>query len=102
MDNEARLLAAMAASAAPGRDPGFTLAVLHAAERYRYRQQALRSVLRMAGLAAAAAGLALPLLGWIASHPAGVLNGLVGSASLMVIVGGARLMSARVTAVLHR
>jgi len=37
MDTEARLRAALGASAAPARDPGFALAVIRAAEAGRYR-----------------------------------------------------------------
>ena len=43
MDSEARLLRVLAVPAAPKRDPGFTMAVIRAAEGKRYREQTVRS-----------------------------------------------------------
>jgi hypothetical protein len=102
MDEEVRLMRALGASAAPSRDPAFTLSVVRAAERLRYREETARAVLRAAGLAAAAACLTLPLFGWVSSHQGGFQTGVLGAAALVVLVGGARLLSARATAVLHQ
>jgi len=101
MDNETRLLAALASSGAPRRDPAFTMAVIRAAEAARYRTETIRSMLKAAGIAAAGASLILPVLGWAAANSAGLQNGVLGAASLFVLVAGARLLSARATAILR-
>jgi hypothetical protein len=101
MDNEARLARALAASGAPSRDPAFTLSVMRAAERERYGLALAQAILRTAGLAAAAAGLGVWFIGWAASNAEAFQTGLLGAASLTLLVAGARLLSARVTAVLR-
>lgn len=101
MDNEARLMAALAAGAAPRRDPAFTMAVMRAAEAERYRTATARSMLKAAGLAAAAASLALPLLDWAGANAGALQEGVLGVASLLVLVAAARLLSARATTILR-
>src|SRR5262245_34695988 len=102
MDNEARLMAALAAGGAPGRDPAFTMSVVRAAEAERYRLETIRSMLKGAGLGAAAASLIVPLLGWAGTGAPGLENGILGAASLLVLVAGARLLSSRATAILRQ
>jgi hypothetical protein len=101
MDNEARLARALAADGAPRRDPAFALAVIRAAEAERYRAETIRSVLKGAGMAAAAASLLVPFLSWPGAHAGALQSGILGAASLLVLVAGARLASARVTAILR-
>lgn len=101
MDNEARLTAALAAGGAPRRDPAFTMAVIRAAEAERYRTATIRAMLKGAGLAAAAASLAVPLLGWAASNGEALREGILGAAGLLLLVAAARLLSARATAILR-
>src|SRR5262245_41541569 len=101
MDNEARLQRALAADAAPARDPAFTMAVMRAAEAERYRWETVLSMARGAGLAAAAAGLAAPLVGWANVNAEPLRPGMPGAAALIVLVGMVRLLSARITAVLR-
>jgi hypothetical protein len=102
MDKEARLLRALASSAAPKRDPAFTMTVMRAAEAYRFRREATRSVLKAGGLAAAAASLAVPFLAWAGAHGEALQSGILGAAALLLLVGAGRLLSARATAMLHR
>jgi anti-sigma factor RsiW len=101
MDNEARLQRALAAGAAPPRDPAFTMAVLRAAEAERYRLETARSVLRGAGLAAALASLAVPFLGWASANADALQTGALGAAGLFVAVVGVRVASSRITTVLR-
>jgi hypothetical protein len=101
MDNEARLRAALAAGAAPARDPAFTMAVMRAAEAERYRRETIHSMLKWAGMAAAAASLIVPFLGWAGAHAEALENGVLGAGSLLALVAAARFMSARATAMLR-
>lgn len=102
MDAEARLARAMSASAAPARDPAFTLAVIEAAETERFRMEAAQSMLRWAGLAAAGAALALVLAGGISSHWQGVQDGILGAGGIFALVATARLMTQRLAAAAAR
>lgn len=102
MVSESRLTRALAADRAPARDPGFTLAVMRAAEAERFRFRAVGSVLRGAGLTAAASALLLPLAAWVGSNPAGLQDGVVMAGALIALVAVARLMAARATALLRR
>ena len=101
MDNEARLMAALAADGAPRRDPGFTMAVMRAAEAERYRSATVRAMLTGAGLAAAAASLAVPFVNWAGSNGDALSEGMMGAASLLLLVAAARFLSARATAILR-
>lgn len=102
MDREARLMAALAAGRAPPRDPAFTLSVIRAAEAQRYRIETIRAMLKAAGIAAAAGSLVLPFAGWAGANSQGLQSGALWAACLLVLVAGARLLSARATAVLRR
>lgn len=102
MNTEARLMAALGGPAAPARDPRFTLAVLQAAEADRYRKASAQAILRGAGLAAAAAALLVPFLGWAGANADALQSGVVGAAGLLTLVGAARLMTVRAAAVLRR
>jgi hypothetical protein len=95
MDAEARLAAALGVSAAPARDPSFTLAVIRAAEAKRFRADAAVSMLRWGGLAAAVACLALVLAGWTSVHWDGVQSGILGVGGIFALVATARLMTQR-------
>jgi hypothetical protein len=102
MNAEARLAAALAHSAAPARDPGFTLAVIRAAEADRFQAEAARSMLRWAGLSAAGASLALVLVGGIGPHWQGVQDGILGAGGIFALVAMARLMTQRLAAAAAR
>ena len=102
MDSEARLQRALAASAAPRRDPAFTLSVIRAAEAQRYRRETILAVLKAGGLAAAVASLLAPFLDWAAANGDALRSGVLSAAALLVLVGTSRLVSARVTAILRR
>lgn len=102
MDAEARLARALGARAAPARDPAFTLAVIEAAETVRFRMEAVQSMLRWAGLAAACASLALVLVGAISSHWPGVQDGILGAGGIFALVATARLMTQRLAAAAAR
>lgn len=95
MDAEARLAAALGASAAPVRDPAFTLAVIRSAEEARFKAAAATSMLRWGGLAAVAACLAIALAGWTTVNWTGVESGILGAASIFALVAMARLMTQR-------
>jgi hypothetical protein len=95
MDAEARLAAALGAAAAPARDPGFTLAVIRAAEADRFKAEAVRSMLSWGAVAAAAACLALMLAGWTSLHWQGVQGGILGAGGIFALVATARLMTQR-------
>ncbi|MBL8548197.1 MAG: hypothetical protein JNL81_17175 [Hyphomonadaceae bacterium] len=102
MDAEARLMAALGASAAPARDPAFTLAVIRAAEADRFKVEAVRSMLFWGAVAAAASLLALPLAGWGALNWDGVQGGLLGAGGIFALVATSRLMTQRLAAVSTR
>lgn len=102
MNAEARLLAALGASAAPARDPRFTLAVIKAVEADRFKIAALRSMLSWAAMAAAGALLALSLAGWTAVNWDGVQSGILGAGGIFALVATARLMTQRLAAVTTR
>ncbi len=102
MDSEARLMRALAADRPPAHDPLFALDVMRAAEDARFKAETAKRLLRGAGLTAATAALAVPLLGWAAQHADALQNGMLGSAALVVLVAGSRLAAQRVTAVLGR
>jgi len=95
MDAEARLAAALGAASAPARDPGFTLAVIRAAEADRFKAEALRSTLTSGAVAAAAACLALMLAGWASLNWSGVQTGILGAGGIFALVATARLMTQR-------
>lgn len=101
MVNEERLMRALSAPVAPTRDPAFTLAVISAAEAERYRVQTMRNVLRGAALAAAAVSLAAPMASLSAGQAQALLTGIATAAGLVLMVGAARFMSARITAILR-
>lgn len=98
MDAEARLAAALGRSAAPVRDPGFTLAVIRAAEGKRFRSEAALSVLRWGGMAAVAASLMVLVAGWGAANWDGVQTGILGAGGIFALVAMARLMTQRLAA----
>lgn len=102
MDSEARLMRALGPSAAPKRDPRFTLAVIEAAERAHFRSQTALSMLKGAGYAAVVAALAVPFLGWAGSNAQGLQTGVVASAGLFALIWGSRLMARRAATVLGR
>ncbi|MGQ0531677.1 MAG: hypothetical protein ACT4OF_03175 [Caulobacteraceae bacterium] len=95
MDAEARLARAFGESAAPARDPAFTLAVIQAAERERFRAEFARSMLRSAGMAAAGASLVIMLAGWAALNWEGVQGGILGVGGIFALVAMSRLMTQR-------
>lgn len=102
MDSEARLLRALGPSAAPRRDPRFTLAVIEAAEQARFRSQTVLSMLRGAGYAGVLGALAVPFVGWAGSNAQGLQTGVVASAGLFALIWAARLMAQRAATVLGR
>lgn len=95
MNDEVRLARALAAASPRARDQAFLLAVLERAEQQRFRHAALRSTLQGAALAGAAAALMLILAGWAQSHAAAVMDGVVSTAGLITLIGGARMMIRR-------
>lgn len=95
MDAEARLAAALGASAGPVRDPSFTLAVIRGAEAARFKAAAAASMLRWGGLAAVAACLALALAGWTSINWTGAEGGILGAAAIFALVAMARRMTQR-------
>ena len=95
MDAEARLAAALGVSAAPARDPAFTLAVIRAAEAKRFRAEAALSMLRWGAVAAATACLGLVLASWTSLHWDGVQSGILGAGGIFALVATARLMTQR-------
>ncbi len=102
MDSEARLMRALGPSAAPKRDPRFTLAVIEAAERARFRNQTALSMLRGAGYAGATAALAAPFLNWAGSNGQGLQTGIIATAGLFALIWGSRLVARRAATVLGR
>ncbi len=101
MDNEARLMRAMAAASPPSVDPGFMIAVMEAAERQRFRAETAHRLLRVAGMAAAAAALAAPFWGWAAANAEALQNGILMAGGLLALVAFTRVMTQRATAALH-
>ncbi len=95
MDHEARLMRALGAKVAPARDTAFTLAVMREAERRRFQRASALSVLRMAGLAAAAGALVVPFLGALPENLGALQNGVVAAGSMLALVSFARIMSQR-------
>lgn len=95
MNADARLAAALGQSAAPARDPSFTLAVVRAAEADRFRVATAASMLRWGGLAAVAALLALLLAGWVSVNWTEVQSGILGAGTIFALVAIARLMTQR-------
>ncbi|MCX7358203.1 MAG: hypothetical protein NT015_08690 [Alphaproteobacteria bacterium] len=95
MESEARLAAALGASAAPARDPGFTLAVIRGAEQARFKAAAAASMLRWGGLAAVVACLVLILAGWTSVNWAGVEGGIMGVGAIFALVAMGRRMTQR-------
>jgi hypothetical protein len=102
MDAEARLAAALAGSAAPARDPVFTLEVIRAAEAERFRAEAALSVLRWGGMAAAAASLLVLLAGWGTANWDSLQSGVLGAGGIFALVAIARLMTQRLAAATAR
>lgn len=100
--SDARLMAALGASAAPARDPRFALAVIEAAEADRFRLATIRAMLRSAGVTVACAALALPLAGWAVANVEALENGLLAGAGFLVLAAGARGLAQRATAGLRR
>lgn len=99
MDNEARLMRALAAPVAPKRDSAFAMAVMRQAEAARFRNEGVLAVLRGAGFAAAAAALVVPFLGWAGANGPALQNGVLGAAGLLTLVLALRVMTERVAAV---
>lgn len=95
MSAESRLAAALGASAAPSRDPVFTLAVIRAAEADRFKAETIRSMLSAGAVAAAAASLVLLLAGWTALNWEAVQGGILGAGGIFALVAMARLMTQR-------
>jgi len=102
MDAEARLAAALGRSAAPARDPDFTLAVIRTAEAQRFRAETALSVLRWGGLSAVAASLLVLLAGWSAANWEDVQLGILGAGGIFALVAMARLMTQRLAAATAR
>jgi len=98
MDSEARLTRALAADAAPARDPAFMIAVMQGAERARFRADLAGTVLRGAGVAAAIAALAVPLGSWAAANAEALQTGLGGAVGLIALVAATRIMTQRAAA----
>ena len=95
MDAEARLAAALGASAAPARDPAFTLAVIRGAEEFRFKAAAAASMLRWGGLAAVVACLTLIVAGWTSVNWAGAQGGILGAVAIFALVAMGRRMTQR-------
>ena len=95
MDADSRLAAALGASAAPARDPSFTLAVIRAAEEARFKAATAASVLRWGAMAAVFACLALVVAGWTSAHWADAEGGILGAAAIFALVAMARRMTQR-------
>lgn len=102
MNAETRLAAALGTSAAPTRDPAFTLAVIRAAEANRFKAEAASAMLRWGALAGATACLLLALAGWTAANWAGVQAGLLNAGAIFALVAAARLMTKRLASVAVR
>ncbi len=96
MEDEARLLRALGAPAAPKRDAAFTLGVMREAERQRFRRESALSLMRTAGTAAAAAALVAPALAWLPENLDAVQNGVLTAGAILALVSLARIMSQRI------
>lgn len=95
MDNDARLMRALGAKVAPKRDASFTLAVMREAERRRFQRASALSILRMAGLGAAAGALVIPVLSWLPQDLGALQNGVLTAGAMLALVSLARIMSQR-------
>lgn len=95
MNAESRLARALAGASPSARDHAFLLAVLERAEQQRFRRAALRSTLQGAALTGAAAALMLMFAGWAQDHAAAVTDGVVTTAALITLIGGARMVIRR-------
>jgi hypothetical protein len=102
MDAEARLARALGKSAAPPRDPAFTLAVIEAAGAPSFRLETTRAMLRAAGLAAAGASLLLVVANWSVLNWEGVESGILGAGGIFALVAATRLMTQRLAAATAR
>ena len=102
MDAETRLSRALAAPVAPARDSAFTFAVMRAAEQARFRSEALHSMLRWGGFAAAKTALAVPALAWAGANPAALQNGALTTAAVFTLVWAARALGRRSAAAFAR
>jgi hypothetical protein len=97
MDDQDRLARALAAARPPAHDPLFALAVMRAAEQSRLKAELAKRLLRAAGLAAAAAALAVPLVGWVAANAEAVQSGILAAGGLSAMILMARHLAQRVT-----
>ncbi len=98
MDNETRLMRVLAAATLPARDPAFVLAVMRRTEQQRYRVERVRALLRGAGLAAAAAALAVPSIGWAAAYAEALQAGALAFLALVALVWATRSLAQRASA----
>jgi len=97
MNAEDRLSRALRAPAAPKRDLAFTLAVMEAAERRRYRNASIITVARTAGIATAVCALAIPALAWRPENLEALQDGAVLAGAMLALVSFARIMSQRLS-----
>jgi hypothetical protein len=102
MDVETRLAAVLGQSAAPARDPAFTLAIIRAGEAERFKAAVTVSMLRWGALAAVAASLGLVLAGWASVNWDGVQGGILGAGGIFALVAMARLMTQRLAVIRTR
>lgn len=96
-----RLQRALGGSAAPARDPAFTLAVVRVAEAQNRPANVVGAMLRAGGFAAAAGSLAVPVLAWIAGNGAAAQSGAMAAAALFALVALMRPLASRATAMLR-
>lgn len=97
MNADDRLARALQAPTAPQRDYAFTLAVMEAAERQRYRNASIITVARTVGTATAVCALAIPALAWRPENLAALQDGAVLAGAMLALVSFARIMSQRLT-----
>ncbi len=95
--SDERLMAAMRASGAPARDPGFAVLVLQRAETERFRRSALEAALHGGGVAASAASGLFLLCAWASAHAASVATGAVWAAGLVAMAWFARGLIGRLS-----
>ena len=69
---------------------------MRAAERQRFQREALLSVLRIGGMAAAAAALGVPAFAWGPANWEPLQNGVLAAGALLALVSFARIMSQRI------
>ncbi len=100
--SEEKLASAMTALGAPAKDPGFVFEVMARTEARRYRRAMALGLLRGAGLAAVAAALALPWLGWAAANLETLELGLLATAGLLVLASARRVFRPAVAIFLAR